>query len=326
MKRATLICLVGGAVFELGATLAFWFDSALFLIVLAHLVGSLLWGAGVARTGAVFSPQTYVPAAFTFILPGLGMLFALGFRKIEELSFKPRDDAHFMSWGADGDWESSLPEPTTLSTHSVVKIFQGHDAGLRRSSVLALRDLPPHLAIPLLRKALLDSDEQVRIYAQNLLAEILAGFDVGVKTLESELEEHPGEVQRMLRLAEYYYEMVYLNIASDDEAVAHYLGKALAVLAQAYAVEPANRILISHGLRYSLRLGDLNAARVWFVRLQGLNPARSTILPYEIEIAYLARDWPRLISLFQEFRSMHGANPRIDRLADFWLTSPRQAA
>ena len=326
MKRSAWVCIVGGIIFELGAAFALWFEHSLLVIVLLHLAGSILWGAGIARTGALFSPQTFVPAAFTFILPGLGLLFALFFRKIEETAFKPTDEGHFMTWGTDVDFESSLPEQTTLSTHSIVKILQGHNVGLRRSSVLALRDLPPHLAIPLLRKALLDSDEQVRIYAQNLLAEILGGFDLGVKKLEHELAEHPGDVQRMLRLAEYYYELVYLNIASDDEAVAHYLGKALAVVGDAYSKAPKNRILITHALRYSLRLRDVGAAQIWLARLQSMESTRAAVLPYEIELAYLTRDWQRLRDLFDEFRNSHGANPRIDRLADFWLTPPAQAA
>lgn len=326
MKRPALICLVGGAIFEIGAAFALWSEQALPVILLVHLFGSVLWGAGIARTGVLLSRRSFVPAAFTFILPGLGLLFALVFRRIEETAFKPADEGHFMTWGTDVDFESSLPEPTTLSTHSIVKILQGHNVGLRRSSVLALRDLPPHLAIPLLRKALLDSDEQVRIYAQNLLAEILGGFDLGVKKLEQELADHPGDVQRMLRLAEYYYEMVYLNIVSDDEAIAHYLGKALAVVGNAYPLAPQHRILITHALRYSLRLSDVGAAQLWLERLQGLGATRSSLLPYAIELAFLQRDWQRLLSLFDEFRSSHGANPRIDRLADFWRTLPAHAA
>ena len=53
MKRSAWVCIVGGIIFELGAAFALWFEHSLLVIVLLHLAGSILWGAGIARTGGL---------------------------------------------------------------------------------------------------------------------------------------------------------------------------------------------------------------------------------------------------------------------------------
>eukprot|EP01035_Chromulina_nebulosa_P034026 gene34026-45608_t len=125
-----------------------------------------------------------------------------------------------------------------------------------RNAILALRELDPIVAIPLLRKGLQDSDEQVRIYAQNILSGLIERFEANLKELEQRVAAEPAAALHAIRLAEHFHELVYLDVAGDDETAAHYLATAQDILHRASALAPQDPQIPFLGLKCALRARD----------------------------------------------------------------------
>jgi len=288
------------------------------LLVLPHLAGALLWGL----SSAAFFPATqrhawWQPAGWALAFPLAGPLASLAFAAILHRTPVDRSAKGYVIWN-DESHQLGAHAPGGAG-QSIVEILQSPRTQLRRNAVLALRDLDPQLAIPLLRKGLQDSDEQVRIYAQNILSTMLERFEAGIKALEERLRADPTQTATARRLAEQYFELVYLDVAGDEETSAHYLTKALALLervAAQPAADPAGAFL---GFRYALRARDAAAARRWLARLPDEEVEAQHVLPWLMELAFLEGDWPRLRAMFQGFRRARLINRRIEDLADFWL-------
>lgn len=288
------------------------------LLVLVHIGGALLWGAGaVAFFPAAQRHAWWQSAAWALAFPIAGPLASLAFAAILHRAPVDRSAKGYVIWN---DESHQLDGHTPGGAgQSIVEILQSPRTQLRRNAVLALRDLDPQLAIPLLRKGLQDSDEQVRIYAQNILSTMLERFEAGIKELEERLRADPTQTATARRLAEQYFELVYLDVAGDEETSAHYLTKALALLERVAAQPNADRSVSFLGFRYALRARDVAAARRWLARLPDEEVEAQHVLPWLMELAFLEGDWRRLRALFAGFRRARLINRRIEDLADFWL-------
>lgn len=293
---------------------------------LAHAAGAVAWGLGAAR----LFPRGQRPAwwqsgAWALTFPVVGPLASLCFASI--LRRPPVDNSgqRYVVWNEQpaGAWDNALP--AGASGQSIVEILQSPRTQLRRNAVLALRELDPQLAIPLLRKGLQDSDEQVRIYAQNILSTMLERFEEGIKQLENRIASGQGDAATATRLAEQYFELVYLDVAGDDETAAHYLAKALALLEKAFGAAPDDPAIVFLGFKYALRARDAGAARLWLERLEQRKSDAQQVLPWRMELAFLEGDWKRLRALFEEFARARYINPRIEELSRFWLGTPASA-
>jgi tetratricopeptide (TPR) repeat protein len=285
----------------------------------AHVLGSLVCGFG----GAGFLPQAqrrswWLVAAWSLAFPVAGPLAALACAAILRNEPVDRSGRHYVVWKDEAHDATDGP-PLGAAGQSIIEILQSPRTQLRRNAVLALRDLDPQMAIPLLRKGLQDSDEQVRIYAQNILSSMLERFEASVKQLEERLASDPNEYVTAKRLAEQYFELVYLDVAGDDETSAHYLGKALALLERIAASPDADHSIAFLGFRYALRARDVAAAHRWLQRLEGPSAEAQHVLPWRMELAFLEGDWDRLRALFSAFEKARYINPRIEELGRFWL-------
>lgn len=294
-------------------------------IVVAHVTGSIAWGLGAA---AMFPGARrtawWQPAAWALAFPVAGPLASLAFAAILRGPEVDRSAKRYIIWNDQphGEWST---KSGGAAGQSIVEILQSPRTQLRRSAVLALRDLDPQVAIPLLRKGLQDSDEQVRIYAQNILSTMLERFEQGIKQLEQRLGTETIEPAVATRLAEQYFELVYLDVAGDEETAAHYLSKALALLEHAANGAPDDGSVAYLGFKYALRARDVPAARRWHERLDAHRPEAQHVQPWRMELAFLEGDWPRLRTQLAEFVRAGHVNPRIEELARFW-NGPEAAA
>lgn len=295
------------------------------LVIAAHVAGSLAWGFGAVR----FFPATqhsawWQPAAWALTFPVVGPLASLAFAAILRRAPADRSAKRYLVWDEHehAEWDAL---PSGSAGQSIVEILQSPRTQLRRNAVLALRELDPQLAIPLLRKGLQDSDEQVRIYAQNILSTMLERFEDGIKQLEARIGATTFDAVTATRLAEQYFELVYLDVAGDDETAAHYLAKALGLLERAAAAAPTDASIAFLGFKYALRARDISAAYRWLGLLESRQSEAQHVLPWRMELAFLEGDWARLQQLFATFARARHVNPRIEDLARFW-TGPTAAA
>ncbi len=255
---------------------------------------------------------------FALPLPIVGPLFLLGYRLLLLL-----DPAR----NVESKYVLGTTQYLTLARHeldeqeeprSVTEILNGKDNVARRSAILALRVVEPKKALPLLQKAIQDSDEQVRLLAQTQFNQIIAGLEARVKSLEAELATPPRHLNKLLLLAEQYHELVYLGLATDETQTI-YLGRAIELLEEAARTAPdhtAARFLL---VKCALKSGQLDQARagIQFLRKKGWQA--EVLGPWEAEIAFLERDWATLAATLKKLDA-DGATAGVLRgPVEFWL-------
>ncbi len=293
--------------------------------LLAHLVGAALWTWG---AGAWLQPTDRASrglhATCALLFPVLGPLISVTFVRLLRRPPPDRSARAYLVWNDQAPDHTGDSLPSSASGQSIVEILQSPRTELRRNAILALRDLDPYVAIPLLRKGLQDSDEQVRIYSQNILSNMIERFETNLKDLEQRVQAEPAAALHALRLAEHYHELVYLDVAGDDETAAHYLTKAQTILSRAAALTPHDSQIPFLGMKCALRARDFPAAEQWFARLQAGAYDIAQVLPWRMELVFHSGDWVRLRELFTVFERAQLVNPRIDDLIRYWRPTPQR--
>lgn len=323
MTRLRLLAVVLGALLHAVALYLLVCDHALAWPLLAHLGGACTWGYGAAGLLPVAQrPLWWFTAAPALLFPVLGPLTSLALVLMLRLPPVDHSARRYVVWNDEPQTALTDSLPAGAAGQSIVEILQSPRTQLRRNAILALRDLDPQLAIPLLRKGLQDSDEQVRIYSQNILSTMLERYEGGLKELAQRVAAEPGAALHAVRLAEQYHELVYLDVAGDDETAAHYLNQALALLARAADLAPADHDIAFLALRCAIRARNLPAAEHWFARLQQSGYDVRQVLPWRMELVFLQGDWARLRELFVVYQRSQIVNPRIDDIVRFWNLAP----
>ncbi len=319
MNRLRPVALLVGACLHLVALEGLWHGRGTSWVLLAHVAGAAAWGFGASSWLPGNRPASILlPAGCALVFPLLGPLASLVLFQGLRARGADENDRRYLIWNQQPQ-EDQTALPAGASVQSIAEILQSPRTQLRRNAILALRELEAPLAIPLLRKGLQDSDEQVRIYAQNILSAMLEGFEERIKDLEGKLRADPGAVATAHRLAEQFFELVYLDVAGDDETAAHYLAKAIALLETAITIAPASPELSFLGLKYALRARDPAGARRWCARLPAASLHAQHVLPWRMELAFLEGDWAELRRLLTAFARAGFINPRLEEIVDFWL-------
>ena len=256
---------------------------------------------------------------FALPLPVIGPLFLIGYRLL--LLMRPARNI-------ESKYVLGTTQYLTLARHeldeaeeprSVAEILNGKDNVARRSAILALRAVEPKKALPLLQKAIQDSDEQVRLLAQTQFNHIIASLEGRVKSLEAELATPPRHLNKLLLLAEQYHELVYLGLATDETQTI-YLGRAIELLEEAARSAPDNTSVRFLLVKCALKSGQLDKARacIHFLRKKGWQA--ELLVPWEAEIAFIERDWELLATTLRKLDADGAAAGVLRGPVEFWLT------
>lgn len=308
-----------GATVQVASGVLIFQGSAIGVVLGGHVMGGLLWGVGSSLSP--LGPNRSAGAlagGFALMIPGAGWLVALAVERITQREPPHREKRPLLVW-RDRKVRNNFQFAGNLGPRSsVAEILRGPDAASRRNAILAVKDLDVRAALPLLRKGLQDSDEQVRIFAQNSLSDLLEKFETRIKALESRSQSRPEDVAAAVGLAEQYFELVYLEVAGDEETSAHLLGQAIEILDRAARQAPRNSRVALLQLRYALRQRNREVARRALQRVKTLNVDEQVVLPWEAELAFLERDWRQVKALLAEFVDRRFVNPRIESVAEYW--------
>lgn len=276
----------------------------------------------------LFFPEEYRRLKWTFAalvigfalpLPVVGPLFLIGYRLL--LLMEPARNI-------ESKYVLGTTQYLTLPRHeldvheeprSIAEILNGRDSVARRSAILALRVVEPKKALPLLQKAIQDSDEQVRLLAQTQFNHIIASLEGRVKSLEADLAAPPRHLNKLLLLAEQYHELVYLGLATDETQTI-YLGRAIELLEEAGQQAPDNTAVRFLLVKCALKGGRLDQARagIQFLRKKGWQA--EVLGPWEAEIAFLERDWELLATTLKKLDGNGAAAGVLRGPMEFWLT------
>jgi hypothetical protein len=258
---------------------------------------------------------------FCLPLPVIGPLFLLGFRLIirrEEASYEEASfvvgTRQYLTLPKDEELELEHENP-----RSVAQILNSNDQNARRAAILALRVVEPKKALPLLQKAIQDSDEQVRLMAQTMFSQIIASLENEVKNLEAEIVDDPHWNKQLL-LAEQYHELVYLGLATDETETI-YLTRAIELLEDAQSVVPDNTTIRFLLLKCMLRVGQFEKAKRRIQHLDSLGWRSEITAPWLAEIYYMERDWNALRELLGNMRHNDSTASILRGPIEFWLSN-----
>jgi hypothetical protein len=255
---------------------------------------------------------------FSSTLPVVGPLLVLAFTQLIR-RLHPASDFEKNFYFGDNPYLTAPNEKAALdkTTHSIVEILNSANTENRRKAILAVRNLNLQAAIPILRHAQEDSDEQVRIFARSLLTRIMADLESSLKMVEGKTLQSEQAVERMIYVVERYHQFVELGLISERNRKI-YLDKAILLLTEVHQRQPADEKILCLLLKYCISNGRIKDARKYLGKLREVNCGAADTVPWELEIAFIGRDWQAFQALLEKLKEDHSRDPKFRELYSFW--------
>lgn len=157
----------------------------------------------------------------------------------------------------------------------------------KQQAVLDTVRLEDKQSVPLLKKALLDNDDDVRLLAYALLERKEKNIVRGIKEAEGRLSWAAGAEKLPLfrKVIQSYWEFINLGLAQGDVR-RHLAHTALGYAEQALAIDPGNAGLLYLQGKLRLELGEYHLAELSFQQAGENGIDDSRIRGYLAEIAY----------------------------------------
>ena len=323
---ATLVSLAAAALLEgLSVKALFATEQSASQVLLWHLAAV---GVSVRGWRGLF-PADYAKSIWTFAalvfglagaLPVGGFLLLAGLRVLLAQRVAERSKSRYQLGTNEYLTVGETLELSGETPRSIIEILHGASPKARRNAILALREVEPKKALPLLQRAIQDSDEQVRLLAQTQFTKIMAGLELAIKRLEADLAQPPRPLHKLIHLAEQYHELVYLGLSSEETQKIH-LDRAIELLKEAAPLAPNMPAIPFLQMRCFLKNQDVAPAKACLKQLQARGWGRELTIGWEAEIHYLERDWAALGRCLKQLQATPATAPALRETAQFWLGS-----
>jgi hypothetical protein len=264
-----------------------FFFSLAFFIPLLGMLGVLL----------ALLPALYLPGNQDRNLPAWRAL------PMPPLPFKAQENLHMATF-ADGGLEDVLRH--------------AQDPDSRQQALLATRRMPPRDAIPILKLALADPSDDVRLLAYSMLdrqeSQINQRIEQSLAQLSLTLPEAAGALHATL--AEWYWELGYLGLAQGS-VLAHVLGRAADHARHGLECGEGSPLALLAG-RIALLQGDLPGAGRYLDQAARLGMPPTSLAPYRAELAFRRGDYPAIAGLLRDLGPEGLNRPPFAALARCW--------
>lgn len=299
-------------------------DQGFLMYFLLHFIASLFFTHSYQALTTFYFKQSkmtlYFSIFFLVFLVPLGWV-VFGFMMLSILIPAKKRGSYGMAHE-----RRSLPfEPITRSEspHSGLGGLGGiikyaADPLKRQMAVLALKNVANRDAIPLLKIALSDSEDDVRLLAYSHL-----------DGLESEMNRQINDYQNQLRtcddsersnlhrlIAEQLWELSYLGL-SEGVTRQYHLEQSLKHAEAGLAAGGEASLLVLIG-RMHLALGNLDKAEQSLIRAQGQELDQLRVVPYLAEIAFKKKQFDRVPVILNQLNTKNSA---IGQLRGYWHES-----
>jgi hypothetical protein len=273
-------------------------DGAHGLAATAHIASATGLALGLGRR-AMRTPRALV-FAMTAFLPLLG---TLGWLAVAAIRPAPNDRP------VPAYLRTPVPGPEAARVHAARPLPRRGDAASAR--VLAARGRDDPGATALLRRALADRDEDVRLVAHAVLE---SKQRVAYRRVQDGAGAHDSPRDaRDLRLAAAHWELARADLA-DGECLAHALASARRCARAAAARQPRRASLALLVGRIELRRGAIDRGEAALARAVELGLPPAVAAPYLAEAAFLRRRFDRVAQRL----AVADAHPALARLRRFW--------
>ncbi|WP_367066090.1 tetratricopeptide repeat protein [Oryzisolibacter sp. LB2S] len=193
----------------------------------------------------------------------------------------------------------------------------------RLRAMAALQFTPGRMASPLLRSALGDASDDLRLLAygmlDNLEKRVNRAIDDELELLDTAPAHGDQRLRSAQRLSDLYWELVYQELVQGDLRT-HAIEESLRYCHQVLAQQPANAAMhLRHG-RLLHALGRADEAEQAYDRARALGMPATRGLPYLAQLAFERRDHAQARALMRELGTW-GALPRLRPVIDYWTQS-----
>ncbi len=193
------------------------------------------------------------------------------------------------------------------------------DSERRLRAVISARQMQQRAAIPILREALQDPVDDVRLLAYALLDDKHEVLTAKIRDLLTALESGEGErVALQQSAAAAYWELAYLGLA-EPELRRSMLKSAEGHLLEALTEHGRNGELLFLLGRVRLLDGRRDAAEASLQQAIEAGMSRNEVLPYLAEIAFLRHDFDQIGKVLSGIDPVKLRDQRLAPVADYWL-------
>ena len=198
-------------------------------------------------------------------------------------------------------------------------LHHASDPERRLAALLATRRMPGRDAVPILKLALRDPADDVRLLAYSMLDQKESRINQRIETALRQLEDADPQQRGALHaaVARSYWELAYLGLAQGGvldhvlEQAAKHTGLALA------AAEDAELHLL--GARIALEQGNLEMAREQLQKAQAAGIDAAKLVPFRAEVAFLGGEYKDIPGLLSSLPDEALRRPPFAELARYWV-------
>jgi hypothetical protein len=319
LELSSIYGLLGGSA-SLASILAF---SSL------HGLASLCLTAGIwpllpkrYRQPLPWSPLFLLSVAFFIPLLGmLGIVLAI----FPALYFPRKKAADIWQLTAIPDlpFRANAPDMNTMLSMGGLQDVLRHagSSNKRLAAVLETRRMSSRDAIPILKLALRDSADDVRLLAYSMLDGKENQINLKIRTLLEELESSAAELHPQLHagLAQHYWELVYLGLAQGS-VLEHMLSSAQRHIASAIAGQSTPQAWLLAG-RIALEQQRLDAAEQAFDEAEKLGMDAAQLATYRAEVAFCRRDFAAICGWLEQLGPDERQRTSFAALTQYWKSS-----
>lgn len=174
------------------------------------------------------------------------------------------------------------------------------------------------MAVSILRQALKDSDDDVRLLAYSSLSRREKTIDKRIRDRLHEIERLGHDTaQARMAVAVDYWELAYLGLAQGD-ALVHALGEALRHLDAAARMAPADPAIHFQAGRILLAMDRDGEAESRLRKAADLGFPPSGVAPYLAEIAFRARRFDRVRNYIRQLDAVKRRQAPLSSVAKYW--------
>ncbi len=282
----------------------------------------IAWSLMPARYREPKRPVLALLYSLCFFIPVLGLLgFAIGAMAAAWMPHL-RENAEFHAVTSP---HYELPKKTPVSGWRAGRVRQqisdrDTPLELRMKALLALQDVPTRQSSGILREALADSADDLRLLAYGMLdareQRLTQRIEQALQRHEAAGEDIEAAYLAARELAELYWELVYQELVQGDMRD-YALAQARKFCAEAlrHKVRDTGLWVISGRLR--LLTGDYNGATGAFATAIRQGFPRVRAAPYLAELAFLRGDFATTRAIMRELQT-EGRSRQLQLSAGFW--------
>lgn len=229
---------------------------------------------------------------------------------------------------ASGEWERRrIPElpfrPVPVASDTVFlraglisAMLNVGDRAQRQEAVLGCRHLNRRQAVPILRAALTDPADEVRLLAYSMLSNKEKDLQEQIGRRLSEVNSAPGDDNLREELAELYWEYAYLDLARASLRI-HVLEEALYHLDAALAISCDGARLLMRG-RICSALGHYDEAEQAFDQAESTGMGVDKVAPHRAEFWFRYGDYDQVPRELRRLSQDARHNPVLSPVVAFW--------